>query len=150
MFSREESRQMRELFWTSFGKSFPRKWTMHHTKIKGLAFKFHADRKIAMVCLDVDLEDELDRLLLWDKLESVQSILESNFLPDAIYDNDYYLKDGDKTICRIYVPYTQKFSIHNKNTWGDCYAFFVEKMSKFEDFFEDYKDFIEVKPEEKN
>ena len=150
MFNREESRLLRELFWTSFGKSFPHKWTMHHTKIKGLAFKFHADRKTAMVCLDVDIENELDRMLQWDKLESVKAILENDFLPNVIYDNDYYLEEGHKTICRIYVNYEQKFSIHNKNTWRDCFEFFVAKMEKFEAFFEDYKDFITVTDEEKN
>ncbi len=150
MFSKEESRQLRELFWTSFGKSFPRKWTMYHTKIKGVTFKFYADRKTAMVCLDVDLTDELERMLQWEKLESVHEILKNNFLTNVIYDANYYLKDGDKTICRIYVKHEQKFSIHNKNTWQSCYEFFVDKMSAFEAFFEEYKDFITVLDKEKN
>ncbi|MFT4612543.1 MAG: hypothetical protein ACI9OT_001931, partial [Gammaproteobacteria bacterium] len=43
MFSKEESRQLREEFWTSFGKSFPRKWILYDTKIKGFSFKFDFD-----------------------------------------------------------------------------------------------------------
>ncbi|WP_325449684.1 DUF4268 domain-containing protein [Gelidibacter sp.] len=38
----------------------------------------------------------------------------------------------------------QKVSIHNKNTWRDVMEFFVEKMTLFETFFEDYKDFIDA------
>ena len=145
MFSREESRQMRELFWTSFGKSFPRKWTLYNTKINGLNFKFHADRKVAMVCLDLDLEDEVERKAQWEKLESLKAIIENDYIPEIIYDHRHYLEDSKKEICRIFVKHEIKFSIHNKDTWGDCYEFFVKEMSKFEDFFEEYKDFIEIK-----
>ena len=54
MFSKEESARLRKEFWTSFGKSFPRKWLLYNTKIKGVSFKFQADRKTAFVCLDFD------------------------------------------------------------------------------------------------
>ena len=53
MFSKEAAAQLRKLFWTSFGKSFPRKWLLYNTKIKGVSFKFVADRKKALVCLDI-------------------------------------------------------------------------------------------------
>ena len=58
MFSKEESRILRQEFWTSFGKSFPRKWILYDTKLKGLNFKFHFDTKSAFVVLD--LEDDLE------------------------------------------------------------------------------------------
>ena len=54
MFSKEEAAKLRKEFWTSFGKSFPRKWLLYNTKIKGFAFKFVADRKKAAVCLDIE------------------------------------------------------------------------------------------------
>ena len=55
MFSKEESRLLREEFWTSFGKSFPRKWILYNTKLKGFTFKFHFDTKSSLV--ELDLED---------------------------------------------------------------------------------------------
>ncbi|MGB6268291.1 MAG: DUF4268 domain-containing protein, partial [Olleya sp.] len=58
MFSKEESRQIKQLFWTSFGKSFPRKWILYNTKLKGVSFKFYFDNKKALVTLDV--EDDLE------------------------------------------------------------------------------------------
>ena len=60
MFSKEESRKLRQEFWTSFGKSFPKKWILYDTKIKGLSFKFHFDTKSALIALD--LEDVATRL----------------------------------------------------------------------------------------
>lgn len=142
MFSKEESRLLREEFWISFGKSFPRKWILYDTKLKGFAFKFHFDTKMAMVTLD--LEDDLEnRINYWAKIQSLKTILTEEFLPEAIFEEEYFLENG-KEISRIYVQLDQKVSIHNKNTWRAVMEFFIEKMTLFELFFEDYKDFIDT------
>ena len=140
MFSKEESARLRKEFWTSFGKSFPRKWLLYNTKIKGVAFKFLADRKKSMVCFDLENPDELTNLMYYDQMLSLKSLLE-NEIPEVIFDNNYELENG-KVIHRIYIPHQQKFSIYNKNSWRDCYEFFYETMSKFEVFFLEYEDFI--------
>lgn len=141
MFSKEEAAFLRKEFWTSFGKSFPRKWLLYNTKVKGMAFKFVADRKKALVCLDIESNDEVANLLYFDQLLSLKSILENDFLPEVIFDDSYELENG-KVIHRIYVPHQKKFSIHNKNTWRDCYEFFVETMGSFELFYYEYEDII--------
>ena len=142
MFSKEESRQLRETFWTSFGKSFPRKWILYDTKLKGLSFKFHFDTKSALVALD--LEDDLEhRINYWEKLVSLKSILQDEFLPDAIFEEDFLLENG-KDISRIYVPLQSKVSIHNKNSWQEVMVFFNDTMPKFEAFFHEYRDFLEA------
>lgn len=141
MFSKEESRLLRQEFWTSFGKSFPRKWILYNTKLKGFSFKFHFDTKKALVALD--LEDDLEyRIKYWEKLLALKSILLDDFLPDAIFDEEYLL-ENHKEVSRVYVPLEQKASIHNKNSWRDVMEFFNEKMSLFEAFFEEYKEVIE-------
>tara|TARA_B100000809_G_C14989586_1_gene477499 strand:+ start:274 stop:702 length:429 start_codon:yes stop_codon:yes gene_type:complete len=141
MFSKEESRLLREEFWTSFGKSFPRKWILYDTKIKGFSFKFDFDVKKALVTLD--LEDDLEkRIKNWEKLQSLKSILVNDYLPEVIFEEEYYLENG-KEISRIYIPLEHKVSIHNKNTWRDVMVFFNETMHQFELFFEDYRDILE-------
>ena len=75
MFSKEESRILRQEFWTSFGKSFPRKWLLYDTKIKGFSFKFHFDTKLALIALD--LEDNLEnRINCWEKLVALNRLLQ--------------------------------------------------------------------------
>ena len=140
MFSKEESRQIRQEFWTSFGKSFPRKWILYNTKIKGFSFKFHFDPKKALVSLDVEGNLE-NRIKYWEKLISLKSILLDEFLPEAHFEEEYVLENG-KEISRIYVPLDSKVSIHNKNSWQETMAFFNNTMSKFEAFFQEYKDII--------
>ncbi|WNH09952.1 DUF4268 domain-containing protein [Thalassobellus suaedae] len=141
MFSKEESRKLKQEFWTSFGKSFPRKWILYNTKLKGLSFKFHFDTKSALIALD--LEDDLEnRIKYWEKLEALKSILLDDYMPDAIFEETYFL-DNKKEISRIYLPLEQKVSIHNKNTWRDVMEFFNKNMGLFEAFFEEYKEVIE-------
>ena len=140
MFSKETSRQLRQEFWIAFGKSFPRKWILYNTKIKGLSFKFHFDTKKALVALD--LEDQLEnRVNYWEKLLALKSILINDYLPNAVFKEDYILENG-KTISRIYVSLKQNVSIHNKNSWQVTMGFFNKAMTLFEAFFEEYKDVV--------
>jgi len=142
MFSKEESRQIKQLFWTSFGKSFPKKWILYNTKIKGFSFKFHFDNKTAHVSLD--LEDDLEnRINYWEKLQQTKSILTADFLPDAIFEEEYYLENG-KEISRIYISLGYKVSIHNKDNWQEVMIFFNEKMNAFEAFYYEYEDFLKA------
>ncbi|SDB32325.1 protein of unknown function [Flavobacteriaceae bacterium MAR_2010_188] len=140
MFSKEESRNLRELFWTSFGKSFPRRWILYNTKIKGFSFKFQFDNQSAMVVLD--LEDDLEnRIKYWERLQSMKTVIQESYLPTAIFEEQYFLENG-KEISRIYVELDEKVSIHNKNSWRSVMEFFKETMPKFEEFFLDFEDFL--------
>ena len=38
--------------------------------------------------------------------------------------------------------YDSIFNIHDKNTWQGAYEFFNEAMHQFEEFYEDFEDFI--------
>jgi hypothetical protein len=140
MFSKEDSRKLREEFWIAFGKSFPNKWILYKTKIKGLSFKFHFDLRLAMVSIDVDTEFE-QRIKIWDKLVALKSILLEEYLPEAVYE-DFFLLENKKEISRIYVE-LKNVSIHNKNTWRETMEFLNQSMHQIEVFFEEYKDIID-------
>ncbi len=139
MFSKEESRKLREEFWIAFGKSYPRKWLLYKTGVKGIALKFNFDLKEAAVSLDVDGDLE-QRITNWEKVTSLKSILINDYLPYAVFEDEYYL-DNHKEISRVYVA-KQGVSIHNKNTWQETMVFFYEEMSKLEAFFTDYEDIL--------
>jgi len=141
MFSKEESAQLRKEFWTSFGKSFPRKWILYNTQIKDFSFKFVADKNQALVCLDIESFDKNKNQLLFEQVLELKDILIEDYLPDIIFDEIYVLDHG-KIIHRVYVKYIGEFNIHNKNTWQNTFVFFKEAMNQFELFYEDYEDFI--------
>ena len=140
MFSRAESRRMRQLFWTSFGKSFPRKWLLYNTGTKGLYLKFHFDRKSALVALDIECDSER-RAQLWARLVKLETILKSDYLPQAAYIENHQLENG-KLISRICVTCDKKVSIHDQSTWREVMVFFNNTMDMMEAFYLDYREII--------
>jgi len=141
MFSKEAASQLRKDFWIAFGKSFPRKWLLYNTQIKGFSFKFVAEQKKAMVALDIEHLDEIYNELLFEQIQSLKNILTQEYISDLIFDNHYELDSG-KIIKRIFVLFPNKFSIYNKDSWQECFEFFVEKMEQLELFFYEYEDYI--------
>lgn len=137
MFSKEESKQLRQDFWTAFGKSFPRKWILYNTKVKGLLFRFHFDLKKAMISMDVEHSDLETRIELWEKIISLKSILKDDYLPQAVFE-DYFLLENRKEISRVYIELNE-VSIHNKNTWQETMVFLNDNMIAFENFFYEYE-----------
>lgn len=139
MFSKQEAQELKKEFWIAFGKSFPRKWLLYDTKIKDFSFKFSADQKKAEVSLDIEMKDELFRNAYYEKIWSLENILQDE-IGDFQKDEFYTLENG-KVISRIWIT-KENVSIYNKNTWQGIFEFFVEKMETFERFFYEYEDYI--------
>ncbi|MGP1500252.1 MAG: DUF4268 domain-containing protein [Bergeyella cardium] len=138
MFSKEEWARMRQEFWTSFGKSFPRKWILYNTKIKGFSFKFHFDTKKAMVL--VVIEGNLEhRIRYFEKMQSLENLL-MDYWDDAVFSDSFELENGKEISCVFVEKYG--VSIHNKSTWQETMNFLYEKMLKLEEFWLEYEDFF--------
>ncbi len=91
MYSKEESRQVRQQFWTSFGKSFPRKWLLYNTKIKDVSFKFAFGIRNAMVSLDIEDSRLAKRIEIWEKIIALKSILLDKYIPRLVFEDCYLL-----------------------------------------------------------
>ncbi len=141
MFSREESKQIRQEFWTSFGKLYPQKWLLYNTKIKDVTLKFTFTTKKAQVSIDIEPNDEVFRTYYYEKIVSLRKILTSEYLENIIYNTEYQLENG-KIIPRVYVELSD-VSIHNKKNWDEVMKFLSVNMIQLETFFLEYKDFIQ-------
>lgn len=140
MFSKEEALQIKKDFWIAFAAESPRKWLLYNTKIKDVTFKFYIDNKKAQVLLDIEPKDENKRIIYYEKVESLKNILLEEYLPDAIFERNFYLQNG-KILSRVWVE-KEGISINNKNTWPEVFEFFIEKMDAFERFFYEHEDYI--------
>ena len=140
MFSKEEALQIKKDFWIAFAAEYPRKWILYNTKIKDVTFKFHVDNKKAQVLLDIEPKDENKRIVYYEKVESLKNILIEEYLPDAIFERNFYLQNG-KILSRVWVE-KEGISINNKKTWPEVFEFFSEKMDAFERFFFEHEDYI--------
>lgn len=140
MFSKEEAQRIKREFWVTFAEEYPRKWMLYNTKIKDVAFKFFIDNKKAQVLLEIEPKDEKNRIIYYEKIESLKTILLEDYLPDAIFERNLYLENG-KAVSRIWVE-KLNVSSNNKSTWQEVFDFFNEKMDAFERFFYEYEDYI--------
>ncbi len=93
-----------------------------------------------MVSMDVELDNLEGRIELWEKLVSLKSILLEEYLPNARFEDTYFLENG-KEISRIYVEKNQ-VSIHNKDTWQEAMLFLKTEMDKFEAFFREFEEIL--------
>ncbi|MDG1384277.1 MAG: DUF4268 domain-containing protein [Flavobacteriaceae bacterium] len=142
MFSKNEAKQLRQEFWISFGKSFPRNWILYNTNVKGLSFKFHFDTKTAYVALCFDMDPE-KQTAYWDKIISHKSILESDFFADILFEKQFQVSD-EKNLSAVVVSIKSKVSIHNKDTWKSTMEFLNGSMIIFEDFYTLYENTIKI------
>lgn len=140
MYTREESKEIRKQFWIFFGKRYPRKWLVYNTGVKDLTLKFDFNNKEALVAIDSESRDEIDRAFYFDKILSLKNLLQEEFSSNLIFDENYILESG-KTISRAYIS-LQKVNIHNKNQWPEVFDFLNKNMSKLELLFIEYQDFI--------
>ncbi len=140
MYSKEESQRLKREFWIEFAEKYPRKWVLYDTKIKDFSFKFYADNKKAQVLIDIEHRNDEKRIVYFEKLESLKSILEDDFVKDLVFEKSFTLESG-KTISRVWVEKTG-ISISNRNHWNEIFDFFYENMNAFEMFFFEYGDYI--------
>lgn len=151
MYKKEEIKNTRIEFWDEFQKfsapkrrklGKPKAWTMQYTGVKALDLKFHIDRKLASVGIDVVSKSLDNKVAYWNKLLGLKVLLNELFEQEVVWD-DMYTLDSGKEIIRIAV-YKQNVNIMNKECWPEVYDFFFTNMMKFENWLEEYKDILKV------
>ena len=140
MYSREETQKLKREFWVAFADKYPRKWILYDTKIKDFSFKFFVDNKKAQVLIDIEMRDGEKRKAYFEKLESLKSILENEFMKDLVFESKFAL-ESEKIISRIWVE-KLNVSVSNRNYWDEIFDFFNEKMNILERFYLEYDDYI--------
>ena len=140
MYSKEESKQVREQFWIFFGKRYPRKWILYDTKVKEINLKFSFNNQEALVSIDIETLDETIREYYFERFTSLKKLMHTEISEDLIFEENYVRTSG-KVISRIYLKLTQ-VNIHNKNQWPEVFDFFHANMEKVEIFWIEYQDFI--------
>ena len=140
MYSKEETQRLKREFWIDFAEKHPRKWVLYDTKIKDFSFKFYVDNKKAQVLIDIEHRNDDKRIVYFEKLESLKSILEDDFVKDLVFEKNFVLENG-KTISRIWVE-KSGVSVSNRKYWDEIFDFFNEKMHALEMFYLEYGDYI--------
>lgn len=140
MYSKAEMQKVKHEFWIAFAESHPRKWLLYDTKIKDFSFKFFVDNRLARVMIDIETRDTGKRHAYFEKLESLKSILEDEFIKDLVFERNLSLDTG-KEISRVWIE-KDRISLGNRANWPEIFNFFATNMDAFERFFAEYDEYI--------
>lgn len=140
MYSKEENQRLKRKFWVNFSEKYPRKWVLYDTKIKDFSFKFYVDNKKAQVLIAIEHQNNDKRIAYFEKVESLKSILEEDFVKDLVFEKNFVLENG-KTISRIWME-KMDVSFSNQEHWDEIFDFFYEKMNSLELFYFEYDQII--------
>jgi hypothetical protein len=141
MYSKEETQKLKREFWIDFADKYPRKWVLYDTKIKDFSFKFYVDNKKAQVLIDIEHRSDDKRIAYFEKLESLKTILEDEFVKDLVFEKNFVLENG-KSISRIWIEKLE-VSVSNRKYWDEIFYFFNEKMNALENFYKEYDAYIQ-------
>jgi hypothetical protein len=149
MFTIEEKKQLRSLFWSKF-KTYSNKrklknkmtgkWIMDQTGIKQLKLKFHFDQWYAWAGIEVDSRNLEKRIDLFDKLEKLKAILEEKVPHPLIWELEQKVNER-KTVSRI-CSEKDGVNIYNQDDWKETMVFLYEVMEPIEDVFREYSDYL--------
>lgn len=103
MFTKAEKKALRLRFWGAFKKMSaerrkhegkPKEWILKCTGIKGLSLRFDMDREHAAVGFELWRKDKFDEALLFERMESLSTIMESVLGEGIIWDDNYITPEG--------------------------------------------------------
>lgn len=148
MYSKEETQQMRHLFWHKLesktrrlpgqnGK--PIKWIHDRTGIKGLDLRFDVDTKMAMVAMEINPTQDEKLESLWGKMMNCKTLFETTFGGPLTWEKEYVKTAGD-TAARIYVK--MEGNIYDQEKWPEMIHFLIDNMLRMEKAFLEVQDYL--------
>ena len=149
MFSKEEKKELRTEFWNRFKHYSTKrrnklgikgKWMLENTGIKQVKLKFEFNTEVAWSGISINTRNLDKRIDLWEKFESLKTVLEQECEHPLIWEFDYKLI-GDKSISLIYSQ-MEAVNIYDKTCWRQVSNFLYTTMLPLERILVEYTDFI--------
>lgn len=151
MYSREEVKQLKQLFWTKFGQFMSLhsaadgekvNWINYKTGVRHLYFKMDADQNTAKIAIIWSHADAGIRTLMAEQFLQYKGLLHAILGEDWEWDMDSYDAYG-KPYCQIYKTLTGH-SIFKETEWGELIAFFKLRMIAIDEFWSSAKYAFEI------
>ncbi len=150
MYSKEEIKKIHIDFWELFRRRCEvhpdlqhkkKKFILHRTKIRGVAFRFDVNQENAKVMLEISHRNEDTRIKAFEIIERYKTIMEEGFENGLNWEFYHQREDSGQEVCRIYTQ-LENADIHNRNQWPDIYNFFIENMLRLEENFSEISDVV--------
>lgn len=150
MYSRAEISQIKEEFWTTFGRYIAPQlsadhekinWINYHTGIKGLYFRMEADTKSVSISIEIRSKDQDIRTAIYHRFLSLKKVLDDMVSNEWIWEVHSSDPFG-KPYSRLYIV-KQNVNVLDKSTWPDMITFLKPKITALDQFWSIVKDGFE-------
>lgn len=144
MYGKEENKQLRQDFWTGFGKRMQvhqsargpkQRWVNYRTGVKAIFFRMEADRNLLRLSIDLQHKDKGIRQLFFEQWEELKTMLHSNSGHTWAWEANWALNSGTE-ISRIYV-FEDKWSIYRKEDWEMMWNWLQELILTLDELWAD-------------
>jgi hypothetical protein len=146
MYSKQESSQLRQEFWTAFGQYMSPilsaegekiNWINYKSGDKNIVFRMHADNKKASIAIEFTHKDQEIQQLYFEQLFQFK-----NLFADAVQEEwNWQLHSRDefgRVVSRISAE-RNNFSVYQKKDWPELISFFKPRIIALDTFWSSVK-----------
>ena len=146
MYSRQETAQLKQQFWTAFGQYMnpvvsadgeKQNWVNYRTGEKDIAFRMTADNRKATISIELSHRDEGIRLLYFDQFLQFRHLLTDVLQEEWNWDLQSF-NDGGRAVSTISVTLSG-VSIFRKEDWPQIISFFKPRIMALDEFWSGVK-----------
>ena len=142
MYSKDESSNIKQTFWTTFGQYISPQlsaeglkvnWVNYKTGIKHLYFKMETANRSVSIGIVIAHPDRAIQELFFEQFKELKTLLKNRLDEDwtwALHDTDEY----GKTISRIYTQF-DGVSVYNRADWPQLIPFFKPRIIALDEFW---------------
>lgn len=146
MYSKEQSSQIKQSFWTTFGQYIAPQpsaeglrinWVNYKTGIKYVNFRMQAENRFASIAIEISHPDLGIQELFFEQFKELKLVLQNALQEDWTWDL-HITDEYGKTVSRIYKD-LPKVSIFNREDWPQLISFFKPRIIALDEFWSDAK-----------
>lgn len=142
MYSKEQASQLRQAFWTTFGRYIAPQlsadglkinWVNYKTGIKYLNFSMQAENRLANIGIVISHPDEGIQELFFEQFNELKTVLHATLNEDWEWQLHVSQENG-KVISRIYTE-IKGISVFNRDDWPKLISFFKPRIIALDEFW---------------
>jgi len=146
MFKRQEASQIREEFWTTFGRymspvpsaeGMKINWINYKTALKEVYFRMDVNQKSAIISITIEHHDAGVRELYFQQFEELKTLLHATL--EEVWEWQLHARVADDKIISTIYKELNGVSVFNKDQWPELISFFKPRIIALDHFWEDAK-----------
>jgi len=146
VYSKEESKKLKQAFWTAFGvvmkphhsaEGLKINWVNYKTEVKNIVFSLEADNKSVTISIDILHNDAGLREIYFEQFEEFKMLFHTILEENWYWNKEMYNQRG-MSYSSIYM--SQSGNIFDQNQWQEMFAFLKHRLLKLDEFWSDAKE----------